>query len=465
MPLTVCGHVLAFLVNSGAAHSVIQHGVLPVDPPLSSNSIQTMGISGRPVTETFSVNLLCKSEGGIVTSHSFLISHTCPVNLLAHDLMCKLEVNLTSTPDGLTIEVSEMCGVQYGFGSPLYVYVWQLCSDQLTQTPKHLVQLAHLNTSSVDTDYMKEEDLHCTAHVHQGQDVEFEKTWFADPHARERLTLKLCIGLNIIALCRSILLVVQTAASMFIAVFSNVICSLVSEDLEIGCCQHDFFDIINSISHVSLPRPRAAHWKDVGKWVRKCAVDGNEWYQTEDPSVLFCQRLGVYKQSHAMCVYVKRSVILATDDQGPGDPGHSGLFVSVSTGITPAEVHPKLAGVPNSVWAKGRHDVGLIKNAEPVVITPKSDFSPKQTQYLLKPEAIAGIRPVFDSLLKADVIVPCQDSPVRTPIFPVKKARKPSQPDEWRFVQDLQAVNAAAVPRAPDIPKERSADHTHSGTA
>ncbi|XP_060759536.1 uncharacterized protein LOC132870002 [Neoarius graeffei] len=161
----------------------------------------------------------------------------------------------------------------------------------------------------------------------------------------------------------------------------------------------------------------------VAKWVKKCAANDNEWSRTEDPSVLFCQRLGVYKQSQAVCVHVKRSVILATDDQGPGDPSRSGLFVSVSTGITPAEVHPKLAGVPNSVWAKGKHDVGLIKNAEPVVITPKSDFRPRQTQYPLKPEAIA-----------------------------VKKARKSSQPDEWRFVQDLQAVNAAVVPRAPDVP-------------
>ncbi|XP_060797925.1 uncharacterized protein LOC132899889 isoform X2 [Neoarius graeffei] len=198
---------------------------------------------------------------------------------------------------------------------------------------------------------------------------------------------------------------------------------LVSEDSEVGCCQHDFFDIVNSIPHVSLAKPRATHWKDVGKWVKKCAANGNEWSQTEDFSVLFCQRLGVYKQSHAMCVHVKRSVILATDDRDPGDPGHSGLFVSVSTGITPAEVHPKLAGVPNSVWAKGKHDVGLIKNAEPVVITPKSDFRPRQTQYPLKPEAIT-----------------------------VKKARKPSQPDEWRLVQDLQAVNAAVVPCAPDVP-------------
>ncbi|XP_060775073.1 uncharacterized protein LOC132884959 [Neoarius graeffei] len=313
---------------------------------------------------------------------------------------------------------------------------------------------------------MKEEDLHCTAHVHQGQDVEFEKTWFADPHVCERMTLKTtywskhyCTVQVHFTHCPN------NCINVHRNVRKHVIRGLVSEDSEVSCWQHDFFDIVNSIPHVSLAKPRATHWKDVGKWVKKCAVNGNEWSQTEDPSVLFCQKLGVYKQSHAMCVHVKRSVILATDDRDPGDPGHNGLFVSVSTGITPAEVHPKLAGVPNSFWTKGKHDVGLIKNAEPVVITPKSDSRPKQTQYPLKPEEIAGIRPVFDSLLKADVIVPCQDSPMRTPIFPVKKARKPSQPDEWRFVQDLQAVNAAVVPHAPDVPKVHSADHTHSGIA
>uniref|UniRef100_A0A3B1K8M2 Uncharacterized protein n=1 Tax=Astyanax mexicanus TaxID=7994 RepID=A0A3B1K8M2_ASTMX len=35
------------------------------------------------------------------------------------------------------------------------------------------------------------------------------------------------------------------------------------------------------------------------------------------------------------------------------------------------------------------------------------------------------------------------DSPVRTPIFPVKKPGR----DEWRFVQDLKAVNAAVQAR------------------
>lgn len=39
-----------------------------------------------------------------------------------------------------------------------------------------------------------------------------------------------------------------------------------------------------------------------------------------------------------------------------------------------------------------------------------------------------------------------------TPLFPVKKIRDKDQPTEWRFVQDLQAVNSAVQPRAPNVP-------------
>lgn len=89
---------------------------------------------------------------------------------------------------------------------------------------------------------------------------------------------------------------------------------------------------------------------------------------------------------------------------------------------------------------------------QPVVITPKSDYRSCQPQYPLKQEAIDWITPVFNSLLKASVIVPCENSPVRTPIFPVIKVRDAGQPDEWRFVQDLQAVNNAVQQRAPNVP-------------
>ncbi|KAK1787656.1 hypothetical protein P4O66_016146, partial [Electrophorus voltai] len=114
----------------------------------------------------------------------------------------------------------------------------------------------------------------------------------------------------------------------------------------------------------------------------------------------------------------------------------------------PEEEEEELKTVPAGLWAQGKNDVGLIKGCEPVHITPKSDYRPRQHQYPLKLEAVEGIRPVFQSLKQAGVIVPCPDSPVRTPIFPVKKPGR----DEWRFVQDLQAVNAAVHPRAPEVP-------------
>ncbi|XP_044079093.1 uncharacterized protein LOC122888553 [Siniperca chuatsi] len=108
---------------------------------------------------------------------------------------------------------------------------------------------------------------------------------------------------------------------------------------------------------------------------------------------------------------------------------------------------PELNQVPSCLWAQHKYDVGLIKDAEPVVITPKSSYRPCQNQYPLKKEAVDGIKPVFDSLLKAGVIIPCANSPVRTPIFPVRKLRDAGEPQHWRFVQDLQAMKEA-IPKA-----------------
>ena len=83
-----------------------------------------------------------------------------------------------------------------------------------------------------------------------------------------------------------------------------------------------------------------------------------------------------------------------------------------------------------TLWAKGPHDVGLIKNSEPDVISPKSDFHPCRPQYPLNAEVVEGITPVFESLCAAGVIVRCPDSPVRTPIFTIKKNHEKGQPTE-----------------------------------
>ena len=82
-----------------------------------------------------------------------------------------------------------------------------------------------------------------------------------------------------------------------------------------------------------------------------------------------------------------------------------------------------------------------------------------QNQYPLKKEAAEGIKLVFDSLLRAGVIIPCNDFPY---FFPgkkdpktnkqTKKKRDAGQPTEWRFVQDLKAVNQTVQARAPSVP-------------
>ncbi|XP_044071329.1 uncharacterized protein LOC122884903 isoform X2 [Siniperca chuatsi] len=113
---------------------------------------------------------------------------------------------------------------------------------------------------------------------------------------------------------------------------------------------------------------------------------------------------------------------------------------------------PELNQVSSCLWAQHKYDVGLIKDAEPVVITPKSSYRPCQNQYPLKKEAVDGIKLVFDSLLKAGVIIPCAKSLVWTPIFPVRKLRGAGEPQHCRFVQDLQAVNSAVHARAPTVP-------------
>ncbi|KAK7925084.1 hypothetical protein WMY93_007394 [Mugilogobius chulae] len=113
---------------------------------------------------------------------------------------------------------------------------------------------------------------------------------------------------------------------------------------------------------------------------------------------------------------------------------------------------PELQDVPAELWAKGPTDVGLIKSCQPVVITPKSDARPCRRQYPLRPEAVAGITPVFEALQEAGVIVQCENKGVCSPIFPVKKHTDPGEPEKWRFTNDLKAVNEAVAPLAAVVP-------------
>ncbi len=176
-----------------------------------------------------------------------------------------------------------------------------------------------------------------------------------------------------------------------------------------------------SAPHLSVIKATEQKWEEIGLFVRKC-LSATDWIEKPNGQK-HSRNAGVFMEKH------EHGSISATD------------------------IHPVLAEIPPKLWAKHKYDVGLIKGCEPVVITPKSDYRLCPSQCPLKKEALRGIQPVFESLLKERVIIPCHDSPVRTPIFPVKKiTSNTSEPVTWRFVQDLQAVNSAVIARAARVP-------------
>ncbi|XP_044206796.1 uncharacterized protein LOC122981967 [Thunnus albacares] len=113
----------------------------------------------------------------------------------------------------------------------------------------------------------------------------------------------------------------------------------------------------------------------------------------------------------------------------------------------------ELSEVPSILWAKHKNHVGFVNSAPPHEVTLKPGAKlPMVRQYNLPHKSIAGIEGVIQSLLDQGVLVQTT-SPCNTPILPIPKANRP---DEWRFVQDLQAINSIVVPTAPIVPDTNS---------
>lgn len=185
MPTIVCmvkGTPLTFLVDSGATNSIIRSSELnPADLKLSGRYTWSLSATGNTVKEKYSTPMICEwqtDEGLMTSKHSFLISDVCPINLLGRDLMCTFNIVITSTPDGLKVSRyadNTSAFVHFSPTTPLYVYQWRL---DLTVSVSILQSAADvINPSS---DKMASEHLHCTAHVSDGPDTDYAKTFFSD---------------------------------------------------------------------------------------------------------------------------------------------------------------------------------------------------------------------------------------------------------------------------------------------
>lgn len=111
----VCGQEVEFLVDSGATHSAS-----------ASRTVQR---------ENFTVAPSCVEGQGQKFKHGSLWSDLCPVNLLARDLMCKLNINFISCHDGITLTQSncDHMMVKYCPVIPAFAYEWKLGGGSLVE--------------------------------------------------------------------------------------------------------------------------------------------------------------------------------------------------------------------------------------------------------------------------------------------------------------------------------------------
>lgn len=60
------------------------------------------------------------------------------------------------------------------------------------------------------------------------------------------------------------------------------------------------------------------------------------------------------------------------------------MHANFSTAMVKLDIDtPELEGIPSTLWAKSKYDVGFIKGVQPVEIMPKSDFRSCRPQHPL----------------------------------------------------------------------------------
>nr|XP_021332272.1 uncharacterized protein LOC110439819 [Danio rerio] len=403
--------LVEFLAESGASRSCIRPCDLQCEIALKNKFHESLSASGHTVIERFTAPLTCETEGGKIFRHAFVCLPKCPIPILGRDILCKLNLILTADSSGVrVIEGEEFCCLQIESQEPKWAYEWLIEDNEWAHS---ICKLAKERVKPFDSDMMSPGELHCTSQVVIDRDDDFEKAWFEKD---EQETLKL-------------------EKMYWNGSFCAVSVSLSEKQLSF------YLLSAQAVPHISVCKGKQQSWADLGPFVKQC-VEADDW-ESRERGMEFSKSAEAFRVDSETKTAVSKTVT-SIDKMCVKN--------SCMVDYNATDIHPALAEIPSELWAKSKYDVGLIKGCEPVTITAKSDYRPCQQQYPLKREAIEGITPVFEALLEQGVIVPCNNSEVRTPIFPVKKIRDNGMPTEWRFVQDLQAVNAAVKQRAPLVP-------------
>lgn len=410
LPVSINGERINVLIDSGATLSAVNNEKVCIP---TNEYVATIGVAGVPLYEPVS-DVANVSVVNTDFQHCFLISEASPVSLMGRDLLCKLNASIHCTPDGLYLTIPD---------------------EQVIQA----TQVTSLNTS-----------------MHFGwtlQNFNLENL-FSVPRI-QTLAKTSPAAAALVSAVRPVLSCFCTAAVTSSDEYDNKVKKAL--DLQEWLEGEKFLYV--------GPQGCALPLKLTGE--QRARMQNKE----EVPFVVIALTpgydLGQVKEMVQQCHLVSKPQ--TTSGQQPALNLGNGcyqlqltqpvdripaIFEKKTTPFT-IEFGPpsELAEVPSKLWALHTNHVGFVKSAIPHKVTLKPNAHlPRIRQYRLSPRATEGIRKVIDSLLEQKVLVKTS-SPCNTPILPIEKA---GRPDDWRFTQDLKAINEIVVPATPIVPDANS---------
>ena len=411
MPVQVNGNTVDVLVDSGATISTVRAAEQVCTP--TSNFITTVGVSGIPNREPLSHTTKLTVEGSDV-QHSFLISDKSPINLMGRDLLCKLHATISCTPDGLFLTLPDNKAYQaFQFLQSIddCLYCWMLPDFNMVScfTVPSIQQFAKVSPPCATLMSAMRPLLHCygTAAFNPSQEYKEMADVFLNTQGE----------LN----CEQCLFVGPQGCAI---------------PLQLSTTQSRLFNVKDSPPHIAVAVAPGYQPHQLGGMVARCQE----------------LRQAVPASHTQQITHLGEDMYLLRLDQHMQLP--QSTFVLQQPPL-PVQYGPpsELSDVPPILWAKHKNHVGFVNSAPPHKVTLKPNAKlPVIRQYNLPHKAIMGIGSVIHSLLEQGVLVETT-SACNTPILPIPK---PNRPNEWRFVQDLQAINNIVVPTAPIVPDTNS---------
>ncbi|CAB1338864.1 unnamed protein product, partial [Coregonus sp. 'balchen'] len=170
-----------FLVDTGCTYSAIRS-----HQPLSSESIQVVGVSGTPEAQ-YKTNPLLFQWGPSKLKHQFLFCPNCPINLLGRDLLCRLGCAIYLTEKGVEVSVSQIPSARVlmlpilptPIPSTTQEIYWLRCLPTGPATPAVQFQFNQMRKLIYSFYPYKppQTDLHCTLNVTDDEETPYTQDW------------------------------------------------------------------------------------------------------------------------------------------------------------------------------------------------------------------------------------------------------------------------------------------------